>query len=284
MPEWMSYFFHDMSWGQVCVLMISSVLIGINKSGIPGLGMLPIVFLAMAFQKDAGFSTGLPLVLLCAGDIFAVLYYRRRCNRRVILKLLPCALAGIGIGFLTLRFAGTGFLRQMIGMIILVMSAISVIRETWFKDSPVPSHPVFSITAGILSGFTTQVANAGGPVAVLYLMSMRMKKMEFVGTCAWYFMLMNWIKMPIFIFEGRITQRAIMADLPMIPLVLAGAFLGIYFVKRIPMKHLEIIVQVISILSAIRLLWPSDDGGGGETFPDGMPHETIENATRANGY
>ena len=36
------------------------------------------------------------------------------------------------------------------------------------------------------------VANAAGPIMALYLLSMRFSKEKYIGTAAWYFMIMNW--------------------------------------------------------------------------------------------
>ena len=49
-------------------------------------------------------------------------------------------------------------------------------------------------TFGILAGFTTQVANAAGPVMAIYLVLMKFSKEEYIGSAAWYFLILNWIK------------------------------------------------------------------------------------------
>ena len=92
----------------------------------------------------------------------------------------------------------------------------------------------------------------------VYLLAMRLPKEEYMGTCAWYFMILNWIKMPIFIMEGRITQEALLIDLPMLPIVLLGAFLGVLFLRKIKQKTFETAIQILIVLSALYLLFPKD--------------------------
>ena len=76
--EIMDFFFHGMSNSQLIILVISAILIGINKTGMPGLGLLPVVMLALWF--DSRISPGLQLVMLAVTDLFAVIYYRHKAN------------------------------------------------------------------------------------------------------------------------------------------------------------------------------------------------------------
>ncbi len=250
----MNYFFQDFSTAQIIILILAAVLIGINKTGLPGLGLVPVVLLANTFE--AGLSTGLQLVMLCLADLAAVAWYRKNANWKIVLRLLPAALLGIGVGYLVNIQLKPQALNILIGVVILVLCALSIIREIYFRDpNHVPRHWSFSAAAGFLAGFTTLTANAAGPVMALYLLSMRLEKKEYIGTGAWYFLILNWLKLPIFCAMGRITLQSAKADLAMIPFLLTGAVLGIIVVKYIPQKAFEWVILVLSILGALKLLW-----------------------------
>ena len=252
--------FPGMTMFQLVILAVSALLVGVNKSGIPGLGMLPVILLAVAFDTSPGFATGVMLLMICVGDIFAVSHYRRNADWKIVLRLLPYTFLGLALGFVTLRFLNRPeHLRILIGWIILLLAAVHLIRIAFFKHAAVPSHWAFSAAVGLTAGFTTQVANAAGPVMALYLLSMKLPKDRYVGTCAWFFMIMNWTKLPVFCFEGRVTAAALLAVLPMLPLILLGAVLGVIFVKRAPQKFFGAVVEVIVIVSAVKLLWPSSN-------------------------
>ena len=254
----MEHCFPGMTAFQLCILAVSALLVGVNKSGIPGLGMLPVILLAVAFELDPGFATGVMLLMICAGDIFAVSYYRKKADWKIVVRLLPYTMLGLALGFTTLRFLHRPeHLRIMIGWIILLLAAVHLVRITFFKHADIPSHWAFSAVVGLTAGFTTQVANAAGPVMALYLLSMKLPKDRYVGTCAWFFMIMNWTKLPIFCFEGRVTVSSLCAVLPVLPLILLGAVLGVLFVKHAPQKFFEAVIEVIVIVSAVKLLWPS---------------------------
>jgi len=256
--DFMAFCFPGMTAFQLAILAVSALLVGVNKSGIPGLGMLPVILLAVAFDRNPGFATGVMLLMICTGDIFAVSYYRKNADWKIVLRLLPYTMLGLALGFVTLRFLHRPeHLRIMIGWIILLLAAVHLVRVAFFKHAAVPAHWAFSAVVGLAAGFTTQVANAAGPVMALYLLSMKLPKDRYVGTCAWFFMIMNWTKLPVFCFEGRVTFAALHAVLPVLPLILAGAVLGVLFVKRAPQRFFEIVVELIVIVSAVKLLWPS---------------------------
>ena len=278
--DFMATCFPGMAAFQLIILAASALLVGVNKSGIPGLGMLPVILLAVAFEQNPGFATGVMLLMICAGDIFAVSYYRKNADWKIVIRLLPYTMLGLLLGFVTLRFLHRPeHLRIMIGWIILLLAAVHLVRVAFFKHAAVPSHWAFSAVVGLTAGFTTQVANAAGPVMALYLLSMKLPKDRYVGTCAWFFMIMNWTKLPVFCFEGRVTTAALYAVLPMLPLILIGALLGVLFVKRAPQRFFEIVIEIIVIVSAVKLLWPSssvntpDPASGSEPVEETAPAE-----------
>ena len=67
--------FAGMDVTQLAVLIVSAILIGINKTAIPGIGVLPVIMLTMAFEGRL--STGLQLIMLVMADLMAVAWYRR---------------------------------------------------------------------------------------------------------------------------------------------------------------------------------------------------------------
>lgn len=250
----MDYLFHDLSTLQLIVLMTAAVLIGINKTGLPGLGLLPVVMLANTFP--AGLSTGIQLGMLALADLPAAWYYRKTVNWKQLARLIPMALIGIVCGSCVLRMIPDQSLNFLIGIVILILCLFGLLKDYIFKDrEKIPTHWSFAAVFGLLAGFTTQVANAAGPVMAIYLIAMRFEKKEYMGTAAWYFLLLNWTKVPIFMSEGRINMTSIKLDLPMIPLLLAGAVIGIWLLGKMPQKVFEKVVLGLSAVAALKLFF-----------------------------
>ncbi len=247
------FFFNGLSAFDISMLILSAILIGINKTGIPGLGLVPVLLLTMVFPTRL--STGLQLVMLCIADLAAVAWYRRSADWKLILKLIPAAAAGLAIGTLVVNHLDDFAMAKTIGAIVLFLCVISIVRDYALKDkNRIPTHWAFGTAAGLLAGFTTLIANAAGPVTALYFLALKLGKKEYVGTGAWFFLLMNWTKLPIFIMQERITCQSFKADLAMIPFILLGAVLGIVTLKHISQEWFNNIVLIFSILAGLKLL------------------------------
>ena len=239
-------------WWQWAVLVASAFAVGLSKTGLPGVGILVVPLLALAFPAKA--SVGLLLPILIFADLFAVGYYRRHGQWRHLAKLLPWTIAGIGIGYIVLSKIDSSTLKPLIGIIVLAMLGIRL-RSILQNNEHVPDHWSFAAMMGLLAGATTMMANAAGPVMALYLLSMHFPKQKFIGTAAWFFFIVNWIKVPLMGNLGMITAASLKMDVIVFPAVVLGAFAGIWLLKRIPQRAFNIIALILAAAAAIKLLF-----------------------------
>lgn len=236
---------------QWAVLMFCAFLVGISKTGFPGMGIINIPIMAIMFP--AKISTGLILPMLAFADLFAVAYYRRHAHWNHVFKLLPWALLGIGTGSIIMMYISDEQLEPVIGVIVLVMLALNYWRNKSSDKLNVPAHWSFAAMMGFAAGITTQLANAAGPVMTIYLLAMQLPKNEFIGTGAWYFLILNWLKMGLFGMDGRITSVTLSTNVILIPLIAAGAFAGFKLASLVPQKQFNNIVQILAALAALKL-------------------------------
>jgi uncharacterized membrane protein YfcA len=235
------------------VIGLCAFLAGVSKTGLPGLGILHVPLMAMVLPARQ--STGALLGMLILADVFAAAYYRRRAQWKHILRLLPPAFAGILAGWQAMRFVTNEQLGPIIGVIVLVMLAVNYWRSRLGGEgAPVPTQWWFALAMGFVAGVTTMMANAAGPVMVVYLLAMRLPKLAFVGTSAWFFFLINWTKVPFSASLHLITWQSIRLDLMMLPLIAAGALAGILFLRRIPQRAFNGVVQLLAAATALKLL------------------------------
>ncbi len=173
-----------------------------------------------------------------------------------MIRLLPAAFAGIVVGFFGLRFVDDRQLKPIIGAIVLVMLGVNYWRtRATGKDAPVPAQWWFAAGLGFIAGVTTMMANAAGPIMIIYLLAMRLPKIEFVGTGAWFFFIVNWLKVPLSAKLDLMTIESVKFDLIMLPFIAVGAVAGIFFLKRIPQKAFSTVVQILAVAAAIKLLF-----------------------------
>jgi hypothetical protein len=229
--------------------------VGVAKTGVPGLGILVVPLMVLAVG-DARQSAGWLLPMLCAADVFAVVYYRRHAQARRLFSLLPWVLLGLGAGAWMLGGPEV-ILRRIVGGIVLVMIAIQLLRK-W--ATPAASgrreHVGRAAAYGVVAGFATTVANAAGPVMNMYLLARQLPKEEFIATGAWFFFLINLTKLPVYGMHGLIGARSLAFDLVLLPAVIAGALLGRVIVARIPQRAFETVILALTALSAVLLLRP----------------------------
>ncbi|OHB77695.1 MAG: hypothetical protein A2Z25_24270 [Planctomycetes bacterium RBG_16_55_9] len=236
------------------VIAASAAVVGMSKTGVPGLGILPVPLMALAFPSRE--STGLLLGLLILADLFAVTYHRRNARWHLVLRLLPAALAGIVAGYFGMQVISDQHFKPIIGGIVLVMLGLNYWRtRAGGGEAPVPTQWWFAIGLGFMAGVTTMIANAAGPVMIIYLLAMRLPKIEFVGTSVWFFFVVNWLKVPFSVKLDLMTVDSLKLDVMMLPCIALGAVAGIFFLKRIPQKAFTAIVQILAAAAAIKLLF-----------------------------
>lgn len=241
----------DLSTLDWIMLVLSAFIIGMTKTGVAGIYYLVIPMMAWVFGGKN--STGILLPMLSMADIFAVIYYNRSANWGHLVKLVPIAFVGVIIGTLVGNAISEQVFKMLMGIIVLSGIGVMVFMERR-KSKEVPDYWWFSVLTGLFAGFSTMVGNAAGSVLAVYLLSMRFPKNVYIGTTAWFFMLINLLKMPFHIFSWKtITWNSFLLDLTMIPAILVGAILGVWIVRLIPEKAYRTFLIWVTALSAILL-------------------------------
>lgn len=243
----------DLDSGGWVVAGLCAILIGISKTGLPGVGILMVPLMASIMPAKA--STGIILPMLIFGDIFAVTFYKRHAVWPHVVKLLPWAVLGILIGWYCMDKISDRQLKPIMGGIVLTMLGLHFVRQRMTDhDTPIPSQWYFAAFLGLFAGITTMMANAAGPIMMIYLLAMRLDKHEFIGTGAWYFLILNCLKVPFSWQLGLITPSTLSFNLVLLPLIAVGAVAGIVFLKKIPQKAFNLLVQLLTAAAALNML------------------------------
>jgi uncharacterized membrane protein YfcA len=229
-------------------------MIGFAKTGVPGSGAL--VAPLMATIIPAKESTGFVLPMLAMADILAIVYWRRHVKWRQLAHLLPWAWLGIVLGYLCMGHISNDHLKVFIGVLVLILMGISWLRDRKVPDDRIPNHWLFAAIMGVLAGFTSMMANAAGAVMVIYLMAMRLRKEEFIGTSAWFFWIINLSKLPFSHRLALITVQSLQTNMVLLPCIVTGGILGVVLVHRIPQRAFDMVVKILAAGAAIYLCMP----------------------------
>lgn len=242
-----------LTYTQWIILGLSALCIGMSKTGIQGLMLCIIPFMAMAFGAKE--STGVTLPMLCIADILAVAYYKRIADWKVILRLLPTALIGFLIAIGVDSLIPTEQFRKLLGWTLVIVMCVMLWNEFGKKDYPWMHTWWYGALFGLIGGFATMIGNAAGPVMAVYLLSMRKDKLQYVGINAWFFLVINLLKVPLQTFVWHnITWETFKLNLMMIPIIAIGSLIGIWTVKVVPELLFRRLIQAVTILSVILMV------------------------------
>ncbi|WP_330286340.1 sulfite exporter TauE/SafE family protein [Streptomyces sp. NBC_00576] len=251
---------HITHW-EFAALAAAAVLVGFSKTAVSGANTVSLAIFAAVLPARE--STGVLLPILIAGDVLAVLTYRRHAHWPTLWRLFPAVAVGVVIGTVFLVWADDEVVRTSIGAILLLMAGVTVWRrrraeaESEDDEPDAVSTPAGRLKArsyGVLGGFTTMVANAGGPVMSMYLLSAGFRKLGFLGTSAFFFLIVNVSKVPFSAGLGLIDGHSLLLDAALVAFVVPGAFLGKWAVNRINQRLFEQLVIAATVVGGAQLL------------------------------
>ncbi len=242
------------STGALALMALAAAIIGYSKTALGGLGVVAVAIFATVLPARE--STAAILMILIVGDVIACWHYRRDPDWGLIRRLLPAVIPGLLLGTLFLRVVSDDTLRRSIGAVLLVLLGLQLWVKWRARDTPSTTyrHPGAAIAAGSAMGFTTMTANAAGPVMTLYLSAAGIDKRRFVGTSAWFFLIVNLTKVPFSIGLGLLHPVDAVRALALAPFVLLGGMLGYATVRRISQRTFDVAVLLASALAAAALL------------------------------
>jgi len=232
---------------------VAVILLGLAKGGFSGLGSLATPLLALTVPPTQAAAVILPILLV--QDVVSVWNFRHEWDRWVVAWMLPGAVVGIGIGY--------GFAAVMpVEAVMAVLGAITLVFGVWrlwierggrlvaASRSPGWVGSLF----GIATGFTSQIAHAGGPPFQMWVTPRRLPHVVFVGTSSILFALINWAKVPAYYALGEFDRQNLGTAALLMPLAIASTLAGVWLVRRIDPSRFYRIVYLLMILLGAKLM------------------------------
>ncbi|MCS7068425.1 MAG: sulfite exporter TauE/SafE family protein [Meiothermus sp.] len=243
----------DLSPQAWAIAFVAAWLVGASKTGLSGAVTIAVVLFASILPAREATGALLP-VLICA-DFIAVGLLRRNVRWQELLRIFPWTAVGVGLGTVVLYFSNDAQVQWAIGAIILGMTSYQLYRKARrLNDVTTSAHPAFAPMLGVAAGLTTMVANAAGPFVLIYMLAMRMGKLEVVGSLAWYFLVVNLFKVPFAVGLGLITWESLAFNLWLLPAVGLGAWAGRRLLDYLRQDRFEWMALGLAWLGGLRLL------------------------------
>jgi uncharacterized membrane protein YfcA len=234
------------------------ILIGLAKGGFSGLGALGTPLIALGIDPIRGAAILLPILIV--QDAVGVAAFRRSWDGRILAIMLPGAMLGVALGYAFAASVPEQAVMAALGAVSILFGAYRLWAERGHAVAASARSPAWvGALFGVATGFTSQIAHAGGPPFQMWVMPRRLPRDVFVGTTAIFFAALNWIKVPAYVALGQLGRDNLTAAAALLPLAVAASLLGVRLVKRVPVERFYAIVYVLMIVAGAKLLL---DGAG----------------------
>ena len=235
----------------VLTAIVAVSLLGISKGGFFGLGVIGLPLLSLMVHPLQAAAILLPTTV--AQDVLTIWTYRHTWSASNLKVLVPSMAVGVAAGWWLAASLTAAHIRLLVG----VIAALFVLRHwlgTRFERWAPRPNTATGIIFGALGGFTTLLANAGGPAWQMHLLPQQLDKLTYVGTVTMLFGVSNVYKIPAFGSLGLLTWENLGVGLMLVPLAVCANYLGIWLVRRTSTEAFFRIAYVLMFVIAVELI------------------------------
>jgi uncharacterized protein len=235
------------------IATLAVILVGLAKGGFVGMGAACMPILTLVIDPVRGAAILLPILLV--QDVVGVWSFRKTWDRSLIKVMLPGALAGIALGWWFAASVDVGTVQGLVGVIAILFGANRLLDQNGLALKLSGTLPDWlGYLFGAISGFTSQVAHAGGPPFQLWAIPRKYDREMFAGTSAIFFAVVNWAKVPAYAGLGQFTRDNLTLSVLLLPVAIASTFAGVALVRRVPVTRFYTIIYVLMILVGLKLV------------------------------
>ena len=240
----------------VTLIMVIFVtfMISLSKGGLGGMlgaAATPMMVLVMPANEVLGLL--LPIMLLA--DVFAIALHWKKWNWRMVLLLTPGAVIGVTVGTFFIANAPTDVLKLVLAIIALIFVVYKLIEKRLLKSVKYVERPWHGWLAGTTAGFASSLAHSGGPPVSIYLMLQDVTPIVFNGTSVLFFAILNWIKVPYYLYIHLFDFQRLWQIAWLAPIVPLGVWFGRWMSTKISKEVFDGIMVAILALTALLLIF-----------------------------
>jgi uncharacterized membrane protein YfcA len=222
------------------------IILGLSKGGFTALGLLMVPVMALAISPVQ--AAGITLPILVFSDLVALVSYRRIYDPTTLKIMIPGAMVGIGIGWLTASYVTETHIRLIVGIISIIF-AVQFFLRRGKEVQPAPQDVTKGTFWSIITGFTSFVSHAGGPPFQVYAAPLRLEPRLFAGTSVILFALVNAVKLVPYFFLGQFDTQNLVTAAVLLPVAVPATLLGVWLVKRFdPRRFYDLIYATICLV------------------------------------
>lgn len=231
---------------------LAALLVGLSKGGLSLIGSIAVPMLALVISPVTAAALLLPIFVV--SDMFGLWSYRREFDRRNLIILVSAGVVGIGFGWATASIITERWVGFIVG-IIGVTFCINAWRQRHVVLQPKPADVPRGVFWGTLMGFSSFVSHSGGPPYQVYVLPQQLPKTVYAGTTTIVFAVVNAVKLLPYWALGQLNAGNLKTSAWLMPIAIAGTFIGVRLVRILPQKTYFAIVQTALFVVSIKLIW-----------------------------
>ncbi len=223
------------------------------KGGFSGLGILGTPVAALALSPSIAAAILLPILIV--QDVVSAWSFRHDWDKWIVAWMLPGAFVGVALGWVMAASIDEKSLMAVLGAITLAFGATCLWRERGGRVVAQSTSPGWVGTLfGTLTGFTSQVAHAGGPPFQMWVTPRRLKHLTYAGTNSVLFAAINLIKVPSYALLGAFTHDVLVAAALLVPLAIAATMLSVRLLRVLRTERFYSIIYILMVLLGAKLM------------------------------
>jgi hypothetical protein len=235
----------------------AALVAGVAKGGFGGAGAfaaVPILALVMPPAQAAGVM--LPLLMLM--DVVNLAPYWRRWSWPDARPLMVWATAGTGLGWAVFGLVVPAAVQVVIGAIALLFVCWRLAARSgrWGRAATAGGLRGGAAATGfwgVVAGFASFVAHAGGPPAAIALIRRDLDKTAFQATNVLVFWWINLVKVGPYAALGLLDLSNLALSAQMAPAAAAGVALGVWAHRRVSQRAFDAVILVLLAASGAKL-------------------------------
>lgn len=236
------------------ILAVTALAAGIIKTGFgvgAGIFLTPLLALMVGAKQAVGLMS--PMMLIT--DVVTLYVFWGKWDWKQIKVILPGTVLGTIFGAYYLSWASPSVAKITIGIIAIVFSSITVFKSknpTAFQNFKVQLW--HGVLTSFFSGIASAIANAGGVVVTIYLVSAGLSKEAFIATLVSVLLISDISKFVLYTHLNILTMDFLLMGLALTPVMLLGSWLGKKLLERLNEKQYVLYINVLVFISGIILL------------------------------
>ncbi|MCG6114620.1 MAG: sulfite exporter TauE/SafE family protein [Mesorhizobium sp.] len=230
------------------------ILVGLSKGGLGGAAaLMGVPVMALVINPVQAAAILLPILIVM--DLVSLWTWRHWRDFTTLKVMLPGAMIGIGLGWLTAAVVTVDAVRLIVGLV-----AVGFVLR-WFyqlmarQTEAAPHNRLAGAWWGMVAGFTSFVAHAGGPPYQVYAMRLRQDPKIYTGTAVMFFAAVNAVKLVPYFALGLFDTANLAASAVLVPIAPLATLAGAWIVKRMKPEIFYPFMYTMVLLVGLKLVW-----------------------------